>query len=405
MPESEFSKLAKDASLQPQEAMLDVRPKKGKLFIGVPAEKSFQDNRVGLTPQAVSLLTNHGHKVVVETKAGEKSSFKDKSYSEAGAQIARDVKEVYAADIIIKVAPPTLKEIDLLHADQTIISPLHLPTIDHNYIQKLLSKKVTAIALEYIKDDSNTFPIVRSMSEIAGNASILIAAELLSNNSKGKGLLLGGIVGVPPAKVVILGAGMVGEHAAKAAMGLGAEVRVFDDSIYKLMRLQGYVGSRIYTSVINPEILTKELKTADVTIGAIHSELGRTPCVVTEEMVSHMNPGSVIVDVSIDQGGCFETSSVTTHDKPTFKQYDVIHYCVPNIPSRVSRTASYAISNTLTQVLIEANKHGGFDKYLKTNEPTRHGVYAYKGCLTNQYLSEKFHTKYTDLGLLFATRI
>ncbi len=404
MAESEFSKLAKKATLNPQEATLEIKPKKGKLFIGIPAEKSFQDNRIGLTPQAVALLVNNGHHVMIETKAGVRSSFKDADYSEAGGQIVSTAEEVYKADILIKVAPPSLKELDMFHAEQIIISPIHLPTLNAAYLQKLIDKKVTAISLEYIKDNANTFPIVRSMSEIAGNAAILIAAELLSNNSKGKGVLLGGISGVPPAKVVILGAGMVGEHAAKAAMGLGAEVRVFDDSIYKLMRLQNYLGNRVYTSVLNPDILTKELETADVAIGAIHSESGRTPCVVSEEMVAQMKSGSVIIDVSIDQGGAFETSEMTTHDKPVFKKFNVIHYCVPNIPSRVSRTASHAISSVLTHILLHAaQQDGGFDRHLQNNSCTRHGIYTYKGCLTNKHMSERFDMKYTDLELLFAS--
>lgn len=392
-------------SLNPQEALLDVKSKKGSLYIGLPKEQSFQDNRIGLTPQAVGFLVNNGHKIVIESKAGERSNFSDKDFSEFGGEIKYSTKDVFDADVIIKVAPPTLEEIDMLHPGQTIISPIHLPTLTTSYIQKLIQKRVTAVSLEYIKDDANSFPIVRSMSEIAGSTVILIGADLLSNNSEGRGSLLGGITGVPPTKVVILGAGVVGEFATRAALGLGAEVRVFDDSTFKLMRLQNNVGTRIFTSIINQEVLTQELKTADIAIGAIHSEEGRTPCIVNEHMVSEMKEHSVIIDVSIDQGGCFETSEITTHEKPTFKKFDIIHYCVPNIPSRVSRTASYAISNTLTKMLMDAGIRGGFESLLRYSEGTRHGVYAYKGCLTNHHLSERFGIKFTDLELLFTARL
>lgn len=402
---SSFAKVASSFGLATQEATLEVKPKKGKLFIGIPKENNFQENRVGLTPQSVTLLVNNGHKVVIESKAGERSNFFDADFSEAGAEIVYDPKSVFKADIIIKVAPVSDEEVELLQPGQTIISPIHILAMKEGYIGKLMNKRVTAIALEYIKDSANTFPIVRSMSEIAGSTSVLIAAELLSKSSNGKGLLLGGISGVPPSRVVILGAGMVGEYATRAALGLGAEVRIFDDSIYKLMRIQSDIGNRVYTSVINPEILQQELVLADVAIGAIHSESGRTPCIVNEQMVTKMKAGSVIVDVSIDQGGCFETSEITTHEKPTFKKYDVIHYCVPNIPSRVPRTASFAISSTLTQILMEASLKGGFDKLIMYSEGMRHGVYTHKGCLTNKYLSERFRLKYTDLDLLFAANI
>jgi alanine dehydrogenase len=371
------------------------------LKIGIPKEKSFQENRVALTPEAVSILVNNGHEVVIESKAGEGGHFYDTDYAEAGAQIALSPEEVFKSEIIIKVAPLTNEELEWLKAGQVIISAIHLPTLKSEHLEKLVQKKVTALAFEYIKDSSNTFPIVRSMSEIAGNASILIASEILSSSQSGKGTLLGGITGVPPAKVVILGAGVVGEYASRTALGLGAEVKVFDNSTYKLMRLQNNIGVRVFTSIVHPDILLHELRTADVAIGSIHSESGRAAMVVTEEMVQLMKSGSVIVDVSIDQGGCFETSELTTHKKPTFKKYDVTHYCVPNIASRFARTASYAISNVLTPKLLRAGQEGGLDKLLWSNDGTRHGIYIYKGSITNRYLSEKFGLKFTDLGLLF----
>lgn len=387
--------------LAPKESLVEVTHKRDQLYIGVPKERYFQENRIALTPGAISILIGRGHRVVVESKAGEGSHIQDNEYSEAGAEIAYTTKEIFQANIILKVAPPAEQEIYMLHPNQIIISPIHLPTLTQDYLELLLKKKVVALAYEYIQDESDTFPIVSSMSEIAGSTAILIAAELLSNLNQGKGILLGGIAGVPPASVVILGAGTVGENAARTAMALGAEVKIFDNSIYKLKRLQRNIGARVFTSIIRQDVLAKALSRADVAVGAVHSKSGRAPIIVTEDMVSHMKPGSVIVDVSIDQGGCFETSEMTSHDNPVFKKFDVIHYCVPNIPSRVARTASQAISNVLTTMLLEASQLGGFDKLMHSFPHIRNGVYVYKGTLTNQHLGEKFSMKYTDLNLLF----
>jgi alanine dehydrogenase len=394
--------IAKLFSHEPKEAMLEVANKSGSLYIGIPKETRFQENRISLTPESVAILVDSGHRIVIETKAGEGAHLFDTDYSEAGAEIAYSTEEVFKADILLKASPPSPEEIAMMHMNQTLISPIHLPTMSAEVIEQLMAKKITALAFEYIMDNSATFPIVRSMSEIAGNTSVLIAAEYLSNLKHGKGLLLGGITGIPPASVVILGAGTVGEYAARTALGLGAEVKIFDNSIYKLKRLQSNIGMRVYTSILRQDILTKVLHHADVAIGAIHSKSGRTPIVVTEDMVSTMKAGSVIIDVSIDQGGCFETSEITDHNRPFFKKYDVIHYCVPNIPARVPRTASNAISNVLTPQLLEAGQLGNFEKLLYNNANTRHGVYIYKGSLTNLHLSEHFKIKFTDLDLLFS---
>lgn len=384
---------------------MQVQKKPNKLFIGIPKEVTIQENRVALVPSSVNSLIAHGHRVVIESGAGEKSNFSDHDYSEAGAELGHSAKEVYKADVIIKVAPPTLEEIDLMHPNQILISPLQLPIISAEYITKLKQKRVIALAMEYIMDESGTFPVVRIMSEMAGINAMLTGAELLSTTSGGIGVLLGGISGVPSAKVVILGAGIVAEYATRTALGLGAEVRVFDNNIYKLKRLQNQVGRPLFTSAINPIYLERELITTDLAIGAMHSKSGRTPVVVSEKMVMKMKPGSVIVDVSIDQGGCFATSEVTALNKPTFVKHDVIHYCVPNIASRVSRTASVAVSNILTPILMKAGSTGSIEYLLFNNPGLRHGVYTYKGCLTNSYLGERFEIKSTDLDLLITSNL
>lgn len=391
-------------SYVPLEETLEILPKKKQLFIGIPKENTFQENRVALTPEAVSVLVNNGNDVVVEHNAGEGAFYFDSDYSEAGARIVYDKAELYKATTIVKSAPITEDEVAWLQPNQLVVSPIHLPFLKASMMEALMQKKIIAIAFESIKDDAGTYPIVRSMSEIAGSSAILTAAKYLSNVHNGKGILLGGISGVPPAKVLIIGAGVVGEFAARTALGLGASVKVFDNSIYRLMRLQNNIGRRVFTSVLEPVTLADELSNADVAVGALKPVNGVTPVVVTEEMVSNMKAGSVIIDVSIDRGGCFETSRVTTHENPIFKKYDVIHYCVPNIASGVSRTASRAISNVLMPILQQCADMGGAEGVIQVKAGIRNGVYLYKGCVTNAPLAKRFGFKYTDLDLLLASQ-
>lgn len=386
-----------------QPEMLDVLPSKQRILLGIPKETTLQENRVALVPHAVATLSAHGFHIVVENGAGEKAHFSDYEYAEAGAQLAHSTEEVFKADLILKVAPPTLAEIEMMKPGQVVISPLHLPLIEAEYISMLQKKRVIALAMEYLRDDeTGDFPIVNAMSEISGTSAILIAADLLSTARGGKGVLLGGIAGVPPAKVIILGAGVIAEFATRTAQGLGAEVRIFDNNVYKLMQLQSQLGRQLHTSVINPVHLKEQLLTADVAIGAMHSASGGSPMIVSNDMVMRMKPGSVVVDVSIDQGGCFETSKATTHDHPTFVQHGVIHYCVPNIPSRVARTASLAVSNILTSLLLKADG-GGILPLILSHPGLRNGVYVYKGSLTNAHLGERFQIRSTDLDLLITS--
>lgn len=402
-PKSILSELAAAAGFQTLEKYAEVDNKKQRLYIGIPREMAFQENRVPLTPDSVETLVAQGHRIVIESKAGEGARFSDKDYSEAGAQIYFDKKQVFEADIILKVTPPTEEELPLFKHNQILVSPLHLPTLKKETIYELTRKQVTALAFEYIKDESNTYAFVRCMSEIAGSSAILIASELLADAVHGRGYLLGGLSGIPPTQVLILGAGVVGEFATRAALGLGATVKIYDNNVYKLSRLQNNIGERFYTSVINNRRLLNDIRTADVVVGAIHSENGRSPVIVTEAMVQEMKPGSVIIDVSIDQGGCVETSEITTHDNPTFIKHDVVHYCVPNIASRVARTASYAISNIAASTLMQVNEYGGLESLIRALPGVRHGVYIYKGHLTNRYLGEKMGLKYTDINLLVAS--
>jgi len=400
---SGFSDVAKQAMMQPQESMLEVKAQKNQLYIGIPKEVSFQENRIPLTPLSVALLINNGHTVMLESNAGQAANFSDKDYSEQGALICYDTQKVYEADIIIKIAPPTLAEIEMMKPGQILISALQISTLKHDCLQALLNKKITALCFEHLQDEGGSLTVVRAMSEIVGATSILIAAEYLSNVFEGKGLMLGGITGVPPTEIVILGAGTVGEYAARTAISLGAQVKVFDPSIYKLRRLQNNIGTRIFTSVVQPIVLEKAVTTCDVAIGAMRAEDGRSPCIISESTVSKMKRDSVIIDVSIDQGGCFETSEITNHTHPVFRKYDVIHYCVPNIASRVARTATYALTNIFAPILLDIGEHGGLKNVIWQNAGVRNAVYIYQGHLTSKYIGERFSIPTKDLDLLIVS--
>jgi len=386
------------------EETLDIKTPGAKLHIGIPKEIAFQENRIALTPDAVGVLVANGNMVTIEHNAGERSHYSDRDYSEAGAQIVYDRAAVYQCPILVKSAPPVEDDIPLLQMNQIIISPIHHSALKKEIIEKMMAKRITALSFENFKDDSGTYPIVRSMSEIAGSAVMLIAGQYLSSFNEGKGVLLGGISGIPPTKVVIIGAGIVGECATRNALAMGASVKVFDNNIYRLKQMQNNLGQRVWTSVLEPRILAKQLKTCEVAVGALSNEYGRAPVVVTEEMVAAMRPNSIIIDVAIDRGGCFETSELTSYEEPTFLKHGVIHYCVPNIPSGFARTASQAISNVLMPLLLEISDEGGLEEMIWHKFNVREGVYLFKGSVTDIYISQKFDLKYTDLNLWIDNR-
>ncbi|MEN9327099.1 alanine dehydrogenase [Flavobacterium sp.] len=385
--------------LLPQEEKLEIGKHKSDLFIGIPKETSYQERRICLTPDAVSSLVSHGHRVMIESDAGKNASFSDKEYADAGAEVTQDTKKVFSCPILLKVEPPTLEEIEMMNLEAILISAIQLKTQKKEYFEALTKKKITSLAFEFIKDSDGSYPAVKSLSEIAGTASVLIAAELMINNNDGKGLLFGNITGVPPTEVVILGAGTVAEYAVRTALSLGANVKVFDNSITKLRRLQNTLNQRIFTSTIHDKALLKALRRCDVAIGALKGE-NRTPIVVTETMVEYMKKGAVIVDVSIDTGGCFETSEITTHEHPTFIKNNVIHYCVPNIPSRYSKTASISISNIITPTLINIAEDGGIETAIRCNKGLKNGIYFYHGILTNKSIADWFQLEHRDINLI-----
>ena len=385
-----------------QEERLEYIKKNRKITIGIPKEADSTESRVPLTPEAVEILVNQGHEVIIEKDTGKPANYCDKDYSEKGGQIVTTTQEVYRSDIILKVTHLNPSEFDYLRENQVILSSLHLNNTTGDYLRSLIQKKVTAIAFESIRDSDGVYPVVRAMSTIAGSTSVLVAAEYLSNVNKGKGVMLGGISGITPTEVVILGAETAAEFAARAALGLGATVKVLDNSIKRLMELQNLLGQRLYTSIFHPQVLERVLKTADVVIGTLSPEETNQRYIITEEQVMLMKRGSVIIDLSIDKGGCFETSELRNHSNPSFVKHNVIHYCVPNITSRVARTASIAMSNVFAPLLSTIGEAGGIKQQIKDDAGLRHGVYVYNGILTNDYLGRLYNLPARDINLLMA---
>lgn len=386
------------AQLIPKEETLEIQKTSSELFIGIPKEVYFQEKRICLTPDAVSGLTVMGHRILIESGAGMGAGYTDMHYSDAGAEITSDTKKVFSCPIVLKVEPPTLEEIEMMQSSTVLISAIQLKTRQKNYFQAL-AKKITALAFEYLQNEDGEYPATNAQSEIAGTASILIAAELMVNDKNGNGLMFGNISGVPPVDVVIIGAGTVGEFAARSALGLGANIKVFDNNITRLRKLQTNLGRVFYTSTIQPKNLLKALKRCDVVIGALRGD-NRAPVVVTKTMVENMKKGAVVIDVSIDTGGCFETSEMTTHDRPVVIKNGVLYYGVPNIPARYPKTASISISNIFTPYLLEIAEHGGIENAIRFDNGLKNGLYFYRGILTSKPVSDWFDMPYSDINLL-----
>lgn len=379
----------------PKAEKLDV-VKKGKQFgIGIPKETCLNERRTCITPDAVQVLVEHGHDIIIESGAGQGSFFTDLQYSESGAKITKDPKEAFGQDLILKINPPTEEEIDYMKPNTYLVSALQINLRDKDYFLKLAEKKVNAIAFEFIVDEYKQLALVRLVGEIAGTVSVLYASELLALSN---GLMLGGITGVRPSEVIILGAGIVGEFATKAAIGLGASVRVFDNSLSKLRRLHTLVDSRVPTSIIDPKELSKALRRADVVIGAL-PRLNMTP-IVTEDMVMNMKKGSVIIDITIDNGKVIETSELTTMEDPYIIKHGVIHCGLPNLTSRMPRTTTKAISNFFLSYILNYDEEGGFENMLVRKNEMKQSLYMYKGRHTKKSICDRFGLTYHDINLL-----
>ncbi len=387
----------------PREEMLEIGKHKKQLIIGIPKETNRFENRIPLSPQGVEMLVENGHVVIIESSAGEQASYFDKDFLQGGATLVTNKADIYRqADIILKVMPPGEEEMEWLRPDQVIFSFVSLYHQTREGLLKLMDKRLNVIGYEYLRDGHGILPVIRIMNEIEGYASVMIASEYLSKVHNGKGVLLGGITGISPAEFVILGAGTAGEYAARAALGLGAQVKIFDNSIHNLYNIEHNLGQKVFTSVLHPQVITKALRSADAVIGNLgYSDIGR-PYLVSEEQLAIMKKGSVIVDLSIAQGGCFESSLCTNSDHPVYTKHGIIHYCVPNIASRVSRTASIALSNIFAPLLLSIADAGGIHQAIKEEIGISNGMYIYKGILTNNQIGKRFGIPDTDIGLLLA---
>jgi len=389
-------------SLFPEECLLREISRQPRLSIGIPKENSAVETRLALTPEGVAIVIEEGHSVYIQRGAGVPMQYSDLLYSEAGAFMVEDASEVFSADMVLKIAPPTIEELNMMHDKSTIMSMLQLTNLSPDCIKLIMSKKMNAIAYELIKDEQKQFPVVSSISEIEGNTAIAVAAELMSNERGGKGLLLGGVAGITPTEVLILGAGITGSVAARTALALGASVKIFDHDINKLRKIQHYLGQQVFTSVIHPTVLFKALSTADAVIGNLRYINGSERFMVSEELVKTMKPGAIIIDMSVDQGGCFETSECRTLQNPVFEKHGVIHYCVPNISARVARTSSIALSNIFAPILLKIGNSGSVDSAIIESAGFRHGAYIYGGVLVNRLIGSYYGIATNDIGLLLA---
>ncbi|MEY4384456.1 MAG: hypothetical protein RI995_1998 [Bacteroidota bacterium] len=398
-----FHDLLSQQGILPMEAMAWTKQNAKSILIGIPKEISANENRTPLSPTAIKLLVANGHEVIIESSAGKRAGFEDSDYLLAGATVSEDLSQIWASPLILKLTPPTLSEIGLMKKNACIISCAATFLLSEDMIDAMNQKKIMGIGMEYVEDNGGGFPFVQIMAEIAGQMILPIASQLLSSQDDSN-ILLGNVTGVEPCQIVVLGAGHVVEQVAKAAYHAGIQIQVFDKDIYKLQRLKQTLGIPLITQVIDSENLPKALKSAQVIIGALRSETGITPCLVTEEMVSKLKPGTLIMDVCIDQGGCFETSELTTLSHPIFRKYGVIHYCVPNIPSKVGKTSSLAISNLLTSFILKSGKTGGVEEMLWQGKSFMKGVYVFKGFVTNKIIGYKFNKPVKEIQMLLLSK-
>jgi alanine dehydrogenase len=385
--------------LYPEESLLKELSGHSKLTIGLPREDQSTETRLALTPEGVAIVTEEGHRVILQRGAGQAMSYTDLQYCDAGAEIVDTDAEVFGADMILKIAPPDLEQLQHMKHGKTICSMLQLSDLKQDVIKMMMSKKLNAIAFELIKDEQKAFPVVNTIAEIEGNTSIGVASELMSNASGGKGILLGGIAGVSPTEVVILGAGLAGTVAARSALALGAQVKIFDHDVNKLRKIQHYLGQQVFTSVIHPAVLFRALSSADAVIGNLRYINGSERFMVSEELVKTMKQGAIIIDLSVDQGGCFETSECRTLKDPSYERFGIIHYCVPNISARVARTTSMALSNIFAPMLLKIATSGGVKNAVMESSGFRNGLYIYEGILVNRLIAGYYGLPSNDIGL------
>lgn len=390
-------------SYNPQALLKEISRAGNGLLIGIPRERIGGERRLALTPEAVDILTDAGHRVMVEKDAGLGINYSDNHYSESGAEIVDTPEEVYKADYILKILPPQPDEVVLMKSRATLFSMAQLNIFEQEAFERIMARKITAVGYELISDNQQRQPVQNVISEIEGTAAITIASEMLSNTQGGKGILLGGIPGVSPTEVVIIGAGNAGTVAARAALALGASVKVFDDNINKLRNIQQNLGQGLFTSTFHPNVLHNAFQTADVVIGAMRYINTHKRYIIAEDMIRRMKKGALVIDLRVNQGGCFETTlNLTLSDPPVFEQYGVLHYCKQNISNQVARTTSMALSNILVPLLIHMGDLGGIQPMIQSDDGLKFGVYTYYGKPVNEYVSTHFNTHSNNIDIYLA---
>jgi len=384
-----------------RELLLKAEKQKVSLVIGVPREDQETEKRLPLTPETVSLLVSLGYRVLLEAGAGLSIHYSDRYYSESGAEIVDTAQEVFQADLILKIMPPTLEEVGMMRPRTTVCSFLYLHKLTGAILEQMAEKKINALAYELISDNTGVSPFVTSISEIEGASSITLAAELLSNVHGGKGILLGGIPGVSPTEVVIIGAGVAGTMAARAALALGASVKVFDDDIGKLRTIRHELGSPLFTSTLQPNVLRNVFHSADVVIGAMQY-INKTHFYrISVDLIREMKEGSLVIDLRMAQGGCFETTmEACLPDHPAvFEKFGVLHFCEMSLSSRVARTASIALSNIFISLFTAIGDCGGVAHFARFDRGFASGFYLYAGKMVNSYVANHFNFPVSDIGL------
>lgn len=391
----------KSTSFFVRELLLKTERQKISTVIGIPKENQETEKRLALTPETVSLLVSLGYRVLMETGAGLTINYSDSYYAESGAEIVETAEEVFQANLILKITPPTLREVEMMRPRTTLYSFLYLHQLSTPLLERMSEKRINALAYELLYDNSGVSPFVTSISEIEGASSITLAAELLSNAHGGKGILLGGVPGISPTEVVIIGAGVAGTMAARAALALGASVKVFDDDILKLRTIRHELGSPLFTSTLQPNVLRNVFRSADVVIGAMQY-INKTQFYrISADLIGEMKKGSLIIDLRMAQGGCFETTmEACLPDHPAvFERFGVLHFCEMSLSSRVARSASIALSNIFISMFTAMGDCGGVAHFARFDRGFASGFYMYAGKMVNSYVANHFNFPVSDIGL------
>lgn len=391
----------KSTSFVVREFLLKVNKTHSALTIGIPKENIRFEKRLTLTPEAVSLLVDEGHKVILESGAGLSINYSDSYYSESGAHIVDTKAEVFEASLILKMSPPTLQEVGLMRPRATVFSFLQQPMLSSTVLEAMSAKRINALAYDLMYDDTGSSPFATAISEIEGASAVTLAAELMSNANGGKGILMGGVAGVSPTEVVIIGADVAGTIAARAALGLGAMVKVFDNDVNKLRQMQHRLGRSVFTSTLQPNVLKNTFRSADVLIGAMEYINKPHRDRISADLIRELKQGAIVIDLRLAQGGCFETTmEACIPGAPTLYQvHGVLHFCEMSISSRVARTASIALSNIFSSLFMRMANGGGIIGLAQSDRGYSSGFYMFSGKMVNAYVANLFNLSVNDIGL------